>query len=174
VDGSHGGMVPAACFRDVLSAWPTGVAVVTAVGVLGRRHGCTVTSVTGVTLEPPTLLVCLDERSGTLAAVRRGQFAVNFLHARAQAVAELFASPRTLDRFAQVPWTPTPRTGQPWLYEAALAVVECQVTACSTVGDHAVVLGEVLHVEQQGVDVPLLYGLRQFAAWPAALDGAPL
>jgi len=34
----------------------------------------------------------------------------------------------------------------------------------SVVGDHAVVLGDVVHVEQTA-DVPLLYGLRRFSQW---------
>src|SRR5439155_979792 len=46
-------------FRAMMSAFPTGVAVVTTTDADGRPHGMTCSSVCSVTLEPPTLLVCL-------------------------------------------------------------------------------------------------------------------
>ena len=151
-------------YRGLMSAFPTGVAVITAVGESGRPHGLTCTSLTSVTLRPPTLLVCLDVRSGTLDAVRhQSRFAVNLLHARGRRAAEVFSS-RTPDRFSQVAWKPSARTRQPRLCDDAFAVAECKVVNVSVVGDHAVVLGEVVHVEQTA-DVPLLYGLRRFSQW---------
>jgi len=153
-------------YRGLMSAFPTGVAVVTAVGHAGRPHGLTCTSLTSVTLDPPTLLVCLDLRSGTLAAARHGGcFAVNLLHVRARRAAEVFASP-TPDRFSQVAWRPSVRTGQPWLSDDAFAMAECVVADATVVGDHAVVFGEVVHVEQTP-DRPLLYGMRRFFGCPA-------
>ena len=153
-------------YRRLMSAFPTGVAVITAVGPAGRLHGLTCTSLTSVTLSPPTLLVCLDLRCGTLAAARHaGCFAVNLLHTRGQRAAEVFSSP-TPDRFSHVTWRPSRRTRQPWLPDDAFAMAECVVVDASVVGDHAVVFGEVVHVEQS-TDVPLLYGLRRFSGWPA-------
>jgi flavin reductase (DIM6/NTAB) family NADH-FMN oxidoreductase RutF len=141
------------------------VAVITAVGASGRLHGLTCTSLTSVTLTPPMLLVCLELTSGTLAAVRHaGCFAVNLLHAGGRRAAEVFSTP-TRDRFSQVVWRTTPSTKQPWLCEDAFAMAECVVADAPVVGDHAVVFGEVVHVEQTS-DAPLLYGLRRFSSWP--------
>lgn len=151
-------------FRGLMSAFPTGVAVITAMGESGRPHGLTCTSLTSVTLAPPTLLVCLDVRSGTLDAVRhQNAFAVNLLHARGRRAAEVFSS-RIPDRFSQVVWRPSVHTRQPWLFGDAFAMAECEVVDVSMVGDHAVVLGQVVNLEQT-VDVPLLYGLRHFSSW---------
>lgn len=151
-------------YRALMSAFPTGVAVITAVGESGRPHGLTCTSLTSVTLAPPTLLVCLDVRSGTLDAVRHQRgFAVNLLHSRGRRAAEVFAS-RTPDRFSQVAWRPSVRIRQPWLFGDAFAVAECEVVDISVVGDHAVVLGQVVNVEH-ATDVPLMYGLRHFSHW---------
>lgn len=151
-------------YRGLMSAFPTGVAVVTAVGESGRPHGLTCTSLTSVTLKPPTLLVCLDVRSGTLDAVRhQNGFAVNLLHARGRRAAEVFSS-RTPDRFSQVAWRPSRCLRQPWLSGDAFAVAECEVADMSVVGDHAVVLGRVVNVEL-AADVPLMYGLRHFSQW---------
>jgi flavin reductase (DIM6/NTAB) family NADH-FMN oxidoreductase RutF len=153
-----------------MSSFPTGVAVVTSTGADGSPRGVTCSSLSSVALDPPTLLVCLKTRGSTLDTVRtREWFAVNLLHARARTTAEVFSSP-VADRFAHVRWRLTGTAGLPWLYEDALAVAECTLTGLYAVGDHTVVLGEVAGVELRP-DVPLLYGMRQFSAWPAAPAG---
>lgn len=156
----------AVAYRDLMSAFPTGVAVVTAIDGAGQPHGLTCTSLTSVAVHPPTLLVSLDLRCGTLWALReRGAFAVNLLPARARATAELFAA-AVPDRFGRVCWRPSGTVGAPWLVEDAFAMAECRVAGVLPAGDHLVVLGEVVSA-QRDEEVPLLYGLRRFAAWPS-------
>jgi len=75
-------------YRDLMCSFPTGVSVVTAADEDGRPWGLTCSSLSSVTLAPPTLLVCLASRSPVLAVARAsGRFAVNLLHARAHATA---------------------------------------------------------------------------------------
>ncbi|MGW0809513.1 flavin reductase family protein [Nonomuraea sp. NPDC002799] len=150
-------------FRGFMGSYFTGVTVVTSMDEGGGLHGLTCNSLSSVTLDPPTLLVCLDVRSGTLGAVLgSGSFAVNLLGDSARSTAELFASPKP-DRFAQVTWRRTALTGLPWLVDDALAVAECRVARSVAVGDHTVVLGRVLNIENGSGD-PLLYGRGRFAA----------
>ncbi|NRQ35157.1 flavin reductase family protein [Nonomuraea sp. NN258] len=156
--------VAQASFRTLMSSFPTGVTVVTAIGADGVPKGLTCTSLTSVSLEPPMLLVCLDARSGTLSAIESaGSFAVNLLHARGQRAAELFAS-RTPDRFTRIPWRPSGMVGAPWLVEDAFAVAECVVESVRTAGDHVVVFGQITDIDLVS-DVPLMYGHRRFSAW---------
>lgn len=150
-------------YRALMSAFPTGVAVVTAVGAAGRPCGMTCSSLTSVTLNPPTLLVCLSLGTRTERAVRAsGAFAVNLLSSTALATAELFAGP-VADRFSRVRWAWSPG-GMPRLTADAFAVADCVVTESHDVGDHAVLFGRVESVVQLP-DTPLLYGLRRFYAW---------
>ncbi|WP_218108777.1 MULTISPECIES: flavin reductase family protein [unclassified Streptomyces] len=159
-------------FRGLMRSFPTGVAVVTAVDRKGRPHGLTCTSLSSVTLDPPSLLVCLNTASGTLRALRdSGAFTVNLLHARGLDAAKIFSSPAE-DRFTRVGWRPGPRLGQPWLEEDAFAFAECRLSATTVVGTHAVVFGEVVHVEQR-TDSPLLYGQQRFSHWPVEEHAAP-
>lgn len=154
-------------YRELMSTFPTGVAVVTGLDSDGAPQGMTCSSIASATLLPPTLLVCLRTGSRTLSAVTdRGSFAVNLLHDGGQEVAKLFASP-VANRFAQVHWRMS-EAGLPWLGQDAFAIAECTVTDLHTVGDHAVVFGEVTRIAQVP-GTPLLYGLRRFAAWPFAL-----
>jgi flavin reductase (DIM6/NTAB) family NADH-FMN oxidoreductase RutF len=156
--------VPVDDYRALMSAFPTGVAVVTGVDRLGRPRGATCSSLCSVTLDPPTLLVCLTTGSSTLAAIRTGgRFAVNLLHCRARHTAEIFSTPVD-DRFAQVRWEPLGPAGLPWLVRDAFAVAECRVDSLSAFGSHTIVLGKVTGADHRA-DVPLLYGLRQFSSW---------
>lgn len=166
----HAGSVepPAAChsddFRSLMSAFPTGVSVVTSVGVDGLPRGLTCSSLASVTVEPPTLLVCLNKYSTTLAALEiSGRFAVNLLHHEGRRAARIFADP-AVDRFGLVPWDFSPAGGMPRLIEDAFAFAECMVTRILRVGDHAVIVGMVTHAERQEAS-PLLYGMRAFASW---------
>jgi flavin reductase (NADH) len=151
-------------YREFMSAFPTGVAVVTALSGGGQPCGMTCSSLSSVTLSPPTLLVCLRLGSRTESAVRAtGAFAVNLLRAQAWGTAELFCAP-IADRFSRVRWKRSP-SGLPWLAADACASAECVVAGSLDVSDHAVLLGRVNHIVQAAADLPLLYGLRRFRAW---------
>ena len=154
--------------RPFMAGFPTGVAVITAVGADGRPRGMTCTSVCSVSVDPPTLLVCLRRTSPTLESVLVfGVFALNLLHHDARPTAELFASGAP-DRFARVAWhLPTGWAG-PHLTEAAHLIADCRVVHTKTVGDHTVVFGEVQRVTRRCDARPLLYGLRQYSCWPGS------
>jgi flavin reductase (DIM6/NTAB) family NADH-FMN oxidoreductase RutF len=159
----RGAGASAAEYRELMCAFPTGVAVVTTVDAGGAPCGMTCSSIASVTLDPPTLLVCLRVGSRTCVATRsRGAFAVNLLHAQARPVAELFAG-SVANRFARVRWRRT-GSGLPWLVDDAFALADCTVTRSVEVGDHCVVFGTVRQIIQRPA-APLLYGLRQFSSW---------
>ncbi|MEV6596465.1 flavin reductase family protein [Actinoplanes sp. NPDC051346] len=158
-------------YRDLMSGFPTGVAVVTGLDVDGNPCGMTCSSLTSVTLDPPTLLVCLRLGSRTATAVRdRGAFAINLLHAGAQRTAQLFAAPLG-DRFSEVSWELSP-AGLPWLPDDATALAECAVARTVVAGDHSVVFGRVERTVQLSHN-PLLFGMRRFQPWePPAVKPA--
>jgi flavin reductase (DIM6/NTAB) family NADH-FMN oxidoreductase RutF len=153
-------------FRSLMARFPTGVAIVTTTAADGEPRGMTVSSVCSVTLSPPTLLVCLRKGSPTLEAiVERAAFTVNFLHGKAQSVAELFASGAP-DRFDLIPWdTPTAAPG-PHLSADAHSIADCRVSRTEHVGDHIVVFGEAFQVSRYDEHAPLMYGLREYQTWP--------
>jgi len=151
-------------YRALMSAFPTGVAVVTSMGIDGHPRGLTCSSLASVTVYPPTLLVCLNNRSGTLEGLTVShRFGVNLLHTDARWVAKLFAEP-VPDRFSRVAWAPSARGGTPRLVDDAFAFAECRVSQIFDVSDHAVVVGEVSDVSYRAA-VPLLYGMRRYSSW---------
>jgi flavin reductase (DIM6/NTAB) family NADH-FMN oxidoreductase RutF len=151
-------------FRSLMATFPTGVAVVTASEPDGRPWGMTCSSLCSVAVRPPTLLICLRTGSPTLAAaLRRSAFAVNLLHDRARAVAELFASGAP-DRFDHVRWTREPAFGSPHLVADTHTIADCRITTTMNAGDHVVVFGEVFRVNrpESTPPNPLLYGMRKY------------
>ncbi|MET9764378.1 flavin reductase family protein [Streptomyces sp. NPDC006372] len=157
-------MVAPAEFRSLMSQFPTGVTIVTTTNERRQPRGMTCSSLCSLTLQPPTLLVCLRSQSPTLETLlARGSFAVNFLHSEARAAAELFGSGAP-DRFDQVPWVPGP--AGPHLTEHSHAVADCQVSDTAEGGSHTVVFGRISAISQRAGLTPLLYGRRTFLPWP--------
>ncbi|MEV4889411.1 flavin reductase family protein [Nonomuraea sp. NPDC055795] len=156
--------------RALMSRFPTGVAVITALDAAGVPQGMTCSSVTSVTLHPPTILVCLRIGSATQCAVRQsGAFAVNLLHGEARATAELFSGPAP-DRFGAVRWIRS-ESGLPWLADDAFAMAECQVSRVLRHGDHEVIFGRLVGVVMRP-GTPLLHGMRSYSVWrPSFLAG---
>ncbi len=159
-------------FRAMMCTFPTGVAVVTTFDRSGAPCGTTCSSVVSVTLQPPTLLVCLKDGSPTLDAVlSTGIFTVNLLHGQARRTAETFAAAG--DRFARVSWAYIGADGGPHLVGDAHAIADCRLVRAERVGDHTVLFGEVSRITERPGPPPLLYGLRRYGSWPADAPPAP-
>jgi flavin reductase (DIM6/NTAB) family NADH-FMN oxidoreductase RutF len=136
-----------------MRSWPSGVSVV-ATAAEGVLHGCTVSAFTSVSVTPPLVLVCLDRRSRTCAAVgSAGRFSVNVLGDGQVGVAVRFATPGLGDRFAAVPYRL--EHDVPVLSGGSFYMV-CTVSAELDAGDHVVVLGTPIAGVSRPDD-PLVY-----------------
>lgn len=161
-------------YRTFMSAYPTGVVVVTSVDANSVPVGFTCCTLISVSLGPPTLLVSINVHSRTLAAIRAcGAFGVNLLSSQGRLAAEVFAAPRA-DRFSAVQWEPAGGFRLPWLTRDAFGFCECVLSEeIRVLGDHALVIGRVIDVHYTA-DTPLLRGMQQFAAWrPVTDEGVP-
>jgi flavin reductase (DIM6/NTAB) family NADH-FMN oxidoreductase RutF len=157
-------------FRSIMSAFPSGVTVVTTVDADNRPVGVTCSATCSVSQDPPLLLVCLHRASSVLTALlERGGFVVNFLRDNRENTSALFAS-RAGDRFASVPWEASPRSGLPWLPMDTIAHAECRVAHTVEAGDHLVVLGAIVHGAAHEARAPLMYWRRSYGSWPAEED----
>ncbi|MFD3336886.1 flavin reductase family protein [Streptomyces sp. NPDC058700] len=155
-------------FRAMMSGFPTGVCIVTCADPDGTPRGMTCSSLCSVSVEPPTLLVCLRAGSPTLRAVLdTGGFTVNLLHDGAREAAELFASGDP-ERFGLIPWERSPEAAGPHLVRDAHTIADCEVTSTQRTGDHVTVFGEARAIRREQDRPPLLYGLRQFRSWSAS------
>jgi flavin reductase (DIM6/NTAB) family NADH-FMN oxidoreductase RutF len=155
-------------FFQIMSAFPTGVAIVTAMDADGVARGLTTNAVTSVSASPPMLLVCIDKGSRTLPALHASRrFAVNFVSTGRHDLAAAFAS-KAEDKFAGVVWRPG-ETGAPLLVEDALAWAECETEQEIEAGDHWIVVGRVVAGQPPDPEaVPLVYFRRAYGHFAPA------
>ena len=141
-------------FRTALSAFATGVTVVTAVGANGPS-GATANAVTSLSLDPPMMLACLDRGSRTLTAVRaQGRFGVNALAAGQEGLARQFAGKHPeAEKWEGVGWSE--RHELPRI-EGALMWVACELRDLIDGGDHLIVTGNVIETDSADGQ-PLLF-----------------
>jgi flavin reductase (DIM6/NTAB) family NADH-FMN oxidoreductase RutF len=131
-------------FRGAMRHLVGGVSVITA----GRGDdvtGMTVTSVSSLSLDPPTLIVSVNRASSTWPLIERhGVFGVNILTADQLDIAERFAGTNGLkgrERFAGAEWII--RASSAPLLVGALAAIDCEVEEVIERHSHAIVIGRV-------------------------------
>jgi flavin reductase len=148
--------VDASQFKSALKLWASGVTVVTAQSAEQGPRGMTATSFTSVSVDPPQILVCLNQSADTGALVLEQQvFAVNILSTGQQAISNEFAGGSSqTERFANVAWE-TGENGTP-LLTSALVSMECKLVRQVLAGSHWIVIGEVQSVICRSGE-PLLY-----------------
>ncbi|MBE0468999.1 MAG: flavin reductase family protein [Methyloprofundus sp.] len=142
-------------FKDALKLWASGVSVVTANSPKGEQ-GMTATSFASVSMDPPQILVCINEAAETgVAILASKKFAVNILAADQEQVSNQFAGGSSMEeRFANTAWYEG-ELGQP-VFENCLASVECTVVQQVKAGTHWVIIGEIQSKQCNEGD-PLLY-----------------
>lgn len=159
--------VPPAMFRRTMGAFATGIAVLTT-ELDGSLHGMTVNSLTSVSLNPVSVLVCLQSGSGTARAVRRrGRFGLNILSSHQSRLSRQFCGPLEA-RFDGVELS-YDESGIP-VISGAIAHMRCRVQDVRASGDHEIFVGGVEHCA--AADGPPLIFLRgRFGTFSGETDG---
>ncbi|MEV0585772.1 flavin reductase family protein [Nonomuraea sp. NPDC050310] len=146
-------------FRSALAQHASGVVIVTALSE-NVPVGLTATSFSSASLAPPLVQFSIDRDSTTWPWLRLADhFAVNVLAGDQAGLATRFAR-RGIDRFGgPTRWRPG-RFGAPLLAGAAAHLV-CRPHANHDIGDHVLVVGEVIEAEIHPAR-PLLYHRGRF------------
>ena len=145
--------------RQTLRRHAAGVAVLTVPG----PAGVTATSFTSVSIEPALVSFYLSTTASTAAAVNAAQiFAVHVLGEHQAAIAQRFAA-SGVDRFAGTRWSPGPG-GVPLLDDVP-AWLTARPVLRQQVGDHLLVVGEVLDAGGAGDSSPLLHHAGAFGSF---------
>lgn len=153
-------LVSATEYRAALSRFASGVTVVTSRDSLERDYGMTVSAFSSLSLSPPLVLVCIDQRASWHAAIGdSSHFVVHVLEAAQEEYSRRFASERE-GRFVGLPFTRSD-SGVIVLPDT-LTTLECRITARHEGGDHTIVVGAVEQVQLAEGD-PLLYHRGAYA-----------
>ena len=143
--------------RVAMRGWASGVTIVTALAG-GEAHGMAVTSFTSVSLEPPLVLVCIEQSTRTHRLIQAsGAFAVSVLEQNQREWSDRFGGRDTenTDRFEGVP-TFTSLTGAPILANH-MAYFDCVVSEAHPAGTHTIFVGNVLAAKLANGRSPLVY-----------------
>ena len=130
-----------------------------------RRHGMTVTSFASLALEPPLILVSLENTTRTNSMVHQsGKFAVAILSEEQQDLSDLFAGrlPDDDNRFEEIPYFET-ELGCP-IPEGSLAYMDCQVESNHPAGTHTIFIGKVETGVVLQAGPPLLYHNQNYTS----------
>ena len=154
--------------RDAMRQAAGGVSVVTA-GIGADRAGLTVVSATSLSVDPPTMIVCVNRAASALPVIRRYRhFCVNILTVDQQAVAERFSGRGGVygeGRYAGATWSQL-ETGALAL-DGALASIDCVVDEMIERHSHAILIGSVSAI-RLGHGRPLIYSQGGYGEFLAA------
>lgn len=143
-------------FKQAMQLWASGVTVVTTHSEKFGIQGMTVTAFSSVSVNPPQILVCINESADTGAGIQESQcFAVNVLSSAQQDASNQFAGGSSQEqRFENAAWT-TGVTGSPILDNSVMSL-ECNVIEKIRAGTHWIIIGEVQNCVCRPGE-PLLY-----------------
>ncbi|HEX8233230.1 MAG TPA: flavin reductase family protein [Caulobacteraceae bacterium] len=153
----------AAEFRAAMRRLASTVCVVTAAQD-GHWVGMTMTAVTSMSMEPPSLLISAHRASRLCGALAPGvRFCVNVLRVGHDETAEAFAGRLAHEeRFAGGQWRC--EGGPPWLADALCGVV-CETAASLDFGSHTIFVGRVEAVRLNSDGPPLIYGQGRYGGF---------
>ncbi|MEO6093947.1 MAG: flavin reductase [Novosphingobium sp.] len=160
-------------FRQALSAFPTGVTIVTTLDAEGVPVGVTASSFNSVSLDPPLVLWSLAKSSKSHDAFcNSGHFAIHVLAAHQEDLSNRF-SRAGADKFADVTWR-SGASGAPVLDHYA-ALFDCTTRYLYEGGDHVILVGEVVAFEKMDAAPLVFHGGRYAEARsrPSNQDPAP-
>ena len=161
-------------FRQGMRQVAGAVTVVTTRGPNGERRGVTATAVCSLSVEPPSLIACVNRTSWVAQfAPSSGAFAVNVLAADQEDVARAFAGQTGLvgeDRFQVGAWREG-ATGAP-LVEHCLAAFDCRLGKAVDHASHVVLIGDVAEtILRAEAGASLVYVNGAYATVAASVAG---
>ncbi|HEY5086174.1 MAG TPA: flavin reductase family protein [Gemmatimonadaceae bacterium] len=147
-------------FRAVMGRFASGVTVVTATDATGHDHGMTVSAFASLSLQPPLVVMCIDQTASMHDILVGAQyFAVNILASTQEPIARRFANTGA-QRFEGIGYR-SGENGVPVLNDV-LAFVECKRVSSVPTGDHTIIVGDTVTGSLRDAR-PLLYYRGGFA-----------
>lgn len=146
-------------FKRALSCFATGVAVVTTLDADGEKAGMTISSFNSVSLDPPLVLWSIANDANSYSVFTDARyFAVNVLAMHQDELSSQFAQ-KGGDKFKGLKCR-SGIEGVPLLPEYA-ACFECSTENIFDGGDHKIIVGRVLKLEDRESD-PLIFYRGRF------------
>lgn len=153
-------------FKNALSLFASGVTVVTYDNE-DYGSGITVSAFSSVSLDPPLVLVCINNTSTALASIEnKGGFSVHILNADQKEISNTFAkNDESRVEYLKSQSIRKGATGAPHIPNTP-AILDCSVYRILDGGDHKILLGQVEHAHiaenSTTTESPLVYFNRNY------------
>ena len=145
-------------FRKAMRRLAATVTLISTIDASGRRHGMAATAVNSVSMDPPTLLICVNQAASLHAPlIERGRFCINVLMPAHHELVGRFSGQKSgEDRFDAGDWRIEGTSGLPYLHGAQCNLF-CRIESVTPVGTHSVIIAAVETVQVHDDVMPLIY-----------------
>lgn len=124
--------------------------------------GMTINSFSSISLNPALISFCIDNKSGNLKFFKQNRyFLLNILSEEQQDLASAFATPKNSKKWSVEPYIFS-KFGNP-IFHNSLCFIECQKHKVIKMGDHHIIIGEVINFAKVNEKKPLLYFSGKYA-----------
>ena len=137
----------------------------------GTRYAMTATAVNELSMDPPSMIICVNKNASLYAALAAGtDFAISVLQASQKDISALCSSKAKGEaRFAMGAWR-TSTLGPPYLQDAQASFI-CRNVTRTEFGTHGIFVGQVEQVHLWARNNPLVYMDGRYGGFS---DAAPV
>lgn len=149
-------------FRHVMRRFAATVTIISA-GDHSERHGMTATAVTSLSVNPPSLLACVNRFGALHDLIQKSEtFCINVLHQDQAELSQVFSRAiSSEERFTHGHWSVHAK-GLPFLLEAQ-ANIFCKKTIAVSCETHTIFIGQAFDTILRSEVAPLVYSNGNYA-----------
>ena len=150
-------------FRIALTKLVYPVAIVSGLDSGNNRSAITVSSLTSISFEPPSLLVCINKESSFSSVVKKNNFVnINLLHTSQKEISTICSNPnKKLERFINEFWS-YDENNVPYL-KSSQSVLFSKIESYISYGTHYIVVMKIFKtLNLRDSFEPLLYGNQKY------------
>ena len=142
-------------FRMGMRKYVYSVSVISNAQSNGIRNAITVSSVTSISIDPPSIITCINKKSSIHESlVPNSEFCINLLNEKQKDIAEICSNPNKInERFINIEWIGS----KPPIMKNALVNIICKVDKIVGYKTHSVVIGLVQKIKNSEYKNPLMY-----------------
>ena len=144
-------------FKKAMRRLASTVSIISTADMNGNRYGMTATAVNSLSMDPPSLLICVNHNASIHAPlVGRGRFCVNVLTTDHEDLVGAFSGKLKGDARFQVGEWRSEATGMPYL-DGAQCNLFCDIESEIPFGSHSIVVGRLTDVRVEEDIRPLIF-----------------
>lgn len=149
-------------FKRAMRTVASTVTILSTADVYGARHGMAATAVVSVSMEPPSLLICVNHGASIHAPlIERGRFCVNVLTTEHEELVSAFSGRlKGAKRFELGDWREE-SDGMCYLHDAQCNLF-CDVDCVIPFATHSIIIGRVIAVRVAECIAPLIFADGKF------------